>query len=383
MKKLEDVEKKIEKAQEESQHLVDEAYGKYEAAASELRETKKEADAIDKAFYECIGEEQAKLATTKAAEGALADATTAQNQACKLMKDNDDFSFASGADLKFDCDVGTQGDCQAKLEALKAKAAQMEKQASDDLTADQQKYSQMKADCNLKTQQKEAAQKALRETQEAFAQQQAQCNGIKQSRLPAICKAGKEMQVKCRFESSYNQLLETQKAGEADRVQEWQSTSAMKCLLGKYADGSMGEVPSSDDLQACSGGELGFERLNLRSDSLQRLVATQQCKSGPVNFFNGQTWKVYKGQYTKEAFTPSLTLAGADPFPFCADALPTPAPTEVLCTCTTPNAGTAGHNQYTCNDGSAAWCAADQECYATGSFTWGDWKSGCGSARKF
>jgi len=52
---------------------------------------------------------------------------------------------------------------------------------------------------------------------------------------------------------------------------------------------------------------------------------------------------------------------------------------EALCTCTTPNAGTVGHNQYTCDDGTSAWCSSHQECYATSSFTKGDWQSGCGS----
>jgi len=239
------------------------------------------------------------------------------------MNDNDDFSFASDADFKFDCDVGDQGDCQAKLEALEGKVAQMEKQANQELNADQQKYSKMKADCDSKTGQTEAAQKALNKAQQAFSQQQTQCSGIKQSREPAFCKAGKEMQVKCGFESSYLELLEAQKVDEADRIQEWQSTSAMKCLLGKYADGSMGEVAGSDDLQACSGGELGFERLNLRSDDFKGFANTQnqKCYNGPVQFFNGQTWKVYKGQYTKESFAPSLSLAGTSPFPFCGAAV--------------------------------------------------------------
>jgi len=47
------------------------------------------------------------------------------------------------------------------------------------------------------------------------------------------------------------------------------------------------------------------------------------------------------------------------------------------CTCVTPSAGTAGHNQYKCNDKTSAYCASDQVCYATGSFAKGNWDMGC------
>jgi len=47
------------------------------------------------------------------------------------------------------------------------------------------------------------------------------------------------------------------------------------------------------------------------------------------------------------------------------------------CKCVTPNAGTAGHNQYTCNDGTSAFCSSNQECYATGAFQKGNWQLGC------
>jgi hypothetical protein len=47
------------------------------------------------------------------------------------------------------------------------------------------------------------------------------------------------------------------------------------------------------------------------------------------------------------------------------------------CTCNTPSAGASGHNQYTCNDGTSAYCSSDQVCYATGSFAKGNWALGC------
>jgi len=37
----------------------------------------------------------------------------------------------------------------------------------------------------------------------------------------------------------------------------------------------------------------------------------------------------------------------------------------ITCTCTTPNAGGGGHNQFTCTDGSTRYCAATSVCYPT------------------
>ena len=47
------------------------------------------------------------------------------------------------------------------------------------------------------------------------------------------------------------------------------------------------------------------------------------------------------------------------------------------CTCTTPGAGTAENNGYTCSDGFEGWCDADKECHATGEFVKGQWNDGC------
>ena len=52
---------------------------------------------------------------------------------------------------------------------------------------------------------------------------------------------------------------------------------------------------------------------------------------------------------------------------------------DVSCTCDTPGRGSAGHNRFTCSDGTAAYCASDQGCFTTLAFAKGDWRSGCGS----
>ena len=51
---------------------------------------------------------------------------------------------------------------------------------------------------------------------------------------------------------------------------------------------------------------------------------------------------------------------------------------SVSCTCDTPGKGTAGHNRYTCSDGTSAYCASDEGCFTTLAFAKGDWRSGCG-----
>jgi len=322
MQKIEaEVETKIKRGQEQSQQRLDEAYGNYERAATELQQTKGRADAADKAWYECIEEEQAQQQAIEAAQTAAAGAQRNQRQACQLMKDIDDFQFKPAtAAPKFACEVAVQEDCQTKLAEFERQVAQMESEAASSLQEDMRKYATAKADCEAKTGQTAAAEGAITTARTSFARQQQQCRRLDQSRLPHICKAGKQMQAKCAVESKYQELLEQEaKEDEADRIREWQTTAAMKCLLLKYADGGMGDVADHDDLAACRGGDLGFERLKLKQEAFDKFTAAHQCKTGPVTFFNGQTWRAYKGRYTKARFTPSLILDGEDAFAFCAN----------------------------------------------------------------
>ena len=53
---------------------------------------------------------------------------------------------------------------------------------------------------------------------------------------------------------------------------------------------------------------------------------------------------------------------------------------RVSCTCSTPNTGTVGQNEIRCgnpDDPEIRHCSEDQECYATGKFTHGEWSDGC------
>ena len=47
------------------------------------------------------------------------------------------------------------------------------------------------------------------------------------------------------------------------------------------------------------------------------------------------------------------------------------------CTCDTPGAGTSGDNWYSCSDGTTGYCGDDQQCFAIGNFTQGQWADGC------
>lgn len=49
----------------------------------------------------------------------------------------------------------------------------------------------------------------------------------------------------------------------------------------------------------------------------------------------------------------------------------------VSCTCDSPGAGTAGHNHFSCSDGTGSFCASNEECYTDLSFVKGDSQSGC------
>merc|ERR1712242_68604 len=53
-------------------------------------------------------------------------------------------------------------------------------------------------------------------------------------------------------------------------------------------------------------------------------------------------------------------------------------PVPVTCTCSTPGAGTSGHNGYECSDPTKnAYCAAKQECYSTKTWMYGKFSDAC------
>lgn len=50
---------------------------------------------------------------------------------------------------------------------------------------------------------------------------------------------------------------------------------------------------------------------------------------------------------------------------------------DVVCTCSTPWAGTAGDNGIQCSDGTSTWCASTQACITRGNFSKADLSSAC------
>lgn len=50
---------------------------------------------------------------------------------------------------------------------------------------------------------------------------------------------------------------------------------------------------------------------------------------------------------------------------------------RVECTCTDPTDGITPNNGYTCTDGTAAHCSITQKCFATQPFKYGEWTTGC------
>jgi hypothetical protein len=65
--------------------------------------------------------------------------------------------------------------------------------------------------------------------------------------------------------------------------------------------------------------------------------------------------------------------------------LPTPdppTPDPVWCNCSSPDQGAAGHNQYTCTDGTNGACSSTQSCLATSPFVYGEWSSVCATTCK-
>jgi len=92
---------------------------------------------------------------------------------------------------------------------------------------------------------------------------------------------------------------------------------------------------------------------------------------------NSQSWCEERPQYCFQSdngaviFNKNTANVGVD------FATPVCFRNSVMCTCTTPNAGQDGHNQFTCTNGETRYCASNEACYNIESFPHSQWDKGC------
>eukprot|EP00747_Dinoflagellata_sp_TGD_P065138 gnl/TRDRNA2_/TRDRNA2_154227_c1_seq2.p1 gnl/TRDRNA2_/TRDRNA2_154227_c1~~gnl/TRDRNA2_/TRDRNA2_154227_c1_seq2.p1 ORF type:complete len:639 (-),score=95.05 gnl/TRDRNA2_/TRDRNA2_154227_c1_seq2:333-2249(-) len=79
--------------------------------------------------------------------------------------------------------------------------------------------------------------------------------------------------------------------------------------------------------------------------------------------------------HTKACNAPAMCTAGA--FSDSGTTTTTTTPTPATCTCTNPGDKNPNQNQYTCDDGTVAYCTHLQFCYTDVPFAYGDWAKAC------
>ena len=140
---------------------------------------------------------------------------------------------------------------------------------------------------------------------------------------------------------------------------------------GNYCvDANQGDMP-----QDGGHGELALEECKALCDATAGCTGVEFYREG----WSGSTCYLHNAAVTQGSngiqWRDAICFVRA-PTPEPTTPAPTPEPTTPVCACESPGAGTAGHNKFTCTDGSSSWCAAWEECYAT---VWekGKFSQGC------
>ena len=94
---------------------------------------------------------------------------------------------------------------------------------------------------------------------------------------------------------------------------------ALAGLMGKLVQEGLDDSLTAADMDACAA-QVSFSsdggELNTRANEVTAFLASSFCSTGPVTFFNGQTWTVPVGtkpsssEYVRSPFEPQVRLSG-------------------------------------------------------------------------
>lgn len=375
------LEPKVKDGQKATQVKLDAFFKGLEGASAAMTSAKTTADADDKGWFQCVATEQDKRQAAEREAQSLTKSRSGENEACQLQQDNAGFVWGAAGKFEnsFTCNH-TAGKCDAAFQKFQESVRQRESHLSSALTKAQANYNSLAAACASKKKQRVEAQSAATSAESAWATQRAHCVKLASTRQSSLCAFGSSAQAKCQAESEFNAFVAKTKQAkgdahsEVDRSSEWSALQAAKCMVAKSIQKGLGNAITSADMDECAS-KANFAQdvgsLNTRMAAFDTLSGANKCSLGKVTFSNGQKWNVpeeakpQSSAYVRAAFSPEFNPADGN-FDFC----------PVTCKCTTPLAGKAEWNEYTCNDGTRAHCASNQTCFAT-SFIKGDWSNAC------
>merc|ERR1719251_617727 len=333
-----EVEAKIKQDQGSTRSKLQTLYSSFTAAASAAVDAKEAADSSDEAWYKCDLEEQRKRQAIEAAAEHLTSSKSSEQAACQLQQYNKGFSFDATGKYNFtvQCDFSVPN-CAERVKAFEAGTLEkIEQDAEASLNMFKAKYMKLKAACDLRREERVAAEDALSAAQSAWNSQHALCLKMSSQRFSAMCAYGTKVGSKCTAETAFSEIAAaSQKAAgtshsEVDRAVEWKVSQVTKCVVAKTLANGLQTSISAEDVNACAASVPTFEssvggKLELHSEEFAGLAAENKCEKAPISFFDGESWKIAEldltmetpsSLYTKVEFRPVLNPP-TENFGFC------------------------------------------------------------------
>jgi len=292
----------------------------------------------DEAWFECVREEKELQEFEEEKQQELERALQATEVPCSGRDDNRIYSREAQQLMELTCDFSQGDQCAAELQKIEQAVTESLQSLKQAVTHQESVYDGFDEQCNASWEAHARAEADLKLAENARIQKQGECPPLQEKRRDSICSFGEALQVKCAAFNSYNQIKEQLDQqgnvhSQVDRIAEWATTEATRCLLQDQIDNNVLSDPAQarQSLEACiasadfeaQGGDLARQS---KQDDVDALMTEERftCVDLHFQFYNGQAWDVNRqadpisGGYQIVAFAPEVTLdQEQEPFEIC------------------------------------------------------------------
>jgi len=318
-----------------------------ETDTSAAMEAKGAANDEDEAWFECVRDEQKLQEFEEEKQQELERALEATVIPCRGRDDNRIYSREAQEPMQLTCDFSQGDQCDTELQKIEQAVIESIQTLKQEVGHQESVWNGYHEQCNGAWEAHAGAEADLELAERERIQKQGECSLLKEKRGISICAFGEALQVKCAALSSYNQIKEQLDQpgnvhSQVDRIAEWATTEATRCLLQDQIDNNVLYDPAQarQSLEACvasadfeaQGGDLSRQSKQEQVDAL-KTEETFTCVDLHFDFYNGQAWDVNRqalpisSGYQSVDFAPEATLdQEQEPFEICATPATPPTP---------------------------------------------------------
>jgi len=307
-------------------------------------EAKGVADDEDEAWFECVRGEKELQELEEEKQQGVERALEATVIPCKARDDSKAYSGEAPVPMQLTCDFSQGDQCDTELQRIEQDVMERIQSLKQEVGQKESVWSGYNEQCNEANEAHATAEEDLERAEGVRMQKQDECSLLKDKRRLSICAFGEALQAKCAAFSSYNQIKEQldqpgNEHSQVDRIAEWATTEATRCLLQDQIDNNVLSDPAQarQSLDACvasadfeaQGGDLSRQSKQEQVDALMT-EEKFDCVDLQFEFYKGQTWDVNRqadpisSGYQIVAFAAEASLdQEQEPFEIC-EVEPTP-----------------------------------------------------------